>query len=637
MALTKLLSWAAKLALTLSLMYSALFIANSLGVTFFSLVGGGMLQQTVSKVFLSQNLDALIWLTAVLVVLAYVLYRFHQKRPTKQKRLFLLLVPLFSVCLVFFGFDVSLFLAIASISVALFAVSFRWVLELSPLSAIRDLLLCFAFLLLFVQAGSLVSTLVLISPTASTLSPPAMAATRHLVLLDLSFANLLSPLLPLAYLILVFLGLTGIFIKVGLLSKAATWLQRPLSRRHLDFVGSFDLDPKENSSFTNGRFFLFLAFALSFVISSVLVLVTVLPWINPTYRLVSTDAPFYYQWLQDLHAAGFSGAMSLAFASDRSFFLILLYFLSAVIPSLDLVQLFAALLIPVFAVFCFFVTKLVGGPRETAVYAVLLAPLSIQALGLIFSGYFANMLGLLLVYLYYIVFIWAQRKNFLLGFSSLAAVAVLIVFAYPWAWFILALSMLAFLFMQWRLASSDAGLWTSFKTKLLLVFSSFLLSVIFDFFRRLLTVTSSVTIVYDTVARDLTFPNLSFLWNSLKVTADFYLGGAFGCVLIVFLSIVGFFVVLRSKSEMSSLLTSWVFVSSLAILFTGSEFAYHKFLFAMPLVVFSSLGLSWLMHVIVRKDDMCKKRFSAGALVLVVSVLILLCNALRFASNLIVL
>ena len=636
MKLKALFAWVAKASIALSLMYTALFVANSLGVTFYSLVGGGMLQQAVSRVVISESWDSVIWAGAVFFGLSYLLFSFYQKKVGDQRYLFLLFaLSLFAIFSVFYEFG-YLSLALASLFVVLICVKFSWMcFDASSLSVIKDLVLCSGLFLLFVQVASFVASFVLNSPIASTLTPNFLDGARHWVLLDLSFSNVVYPLLPLAYLFLVFLGVIGLLVKLGFIQKISAWLARQNIRSIFRFSGLFDDLQKEDFGFLNGRFPLVLALLVSVAVSSLLVVFTVLPWINPTYRLVSTDAPFYYQWLHNMRATDFNGAITQAFAGDRSFFMIILYLLSMAIPPLQLVQLLPIILIPLLSVFSFLITKHVGAPREALVYAVLLAPVSIQALGLIFSGYFANTFALILVYLFYVLYLWVLRKVSRLGIFSLIGVCVLILFSYPWAWFILALSLLTFLFMQWRFAVRDRSLWSDFKTKTILVGSSLFVSLLCDLVRRLLTATSSITIVYDTVNRDLAFPNLSLLWNGMKTTVDFYLGGALGSQLIVLLSIIGFLYILKSRSEMSALLTSWVFVSCVAILFTSSEFAYHKFLFSMPLVVFSSLGLSWLVRFVVHKSSGSKVRNSVGfMLISTVVFLILLCSALRFVSNL---
>lgn len=633
-----LFAWTAKLLAALSLLYTALFAASSLGITFFSLESGGMFSHAVSPVLLSSNIDHAIWLAAVLFDLAFFFYRLRHAKAKLWLSLILLFTPLLLVgSLLLFGFT-PLALSVGSLIIFfLFAYFPRESFKASTLTIIKDLMLSAAAVLLLVQVCSLAASIALIAPFVSSLSPSFLAEAHHWILVDQSFADLFYPLLPAAYLFFVFLGLASILVKLNLFQRLLDRTHRQTLCKLIGISWLLDIDQKDPDApfgFLNRRIFLALAILASFAVSVILVIITVLPWINPTFRLVSVDAPFYYQWIHTLRTTNFSGAMTLAFGSDRPLFLVLMYALSWAFSPLTIVQLFPILLLPIFSVFCIWLTKTAGGQRESWIYAAFLAPVSIQALGLIFSGYLANMFGLFFVYLYYAAFLWATQKS-KTAILPLLGVSVLLIFAYPWAWFILALSLLVYLFMQWRAATLNHNLWSSFKTKTFLVGISLLGSVLFDFVRRLLVTASSVVTVSGTVAKNLTFPNPALLWNGMNATADFYLGGAFGSQLLLFLAILGFLWVLKSKSEMSSLLTSWVFVSCLAILFTNSEFAYHKFLFSMPLAVFSSLGLSMIVRFTVKNQSHSKIRIY-GSLLLIstVTLLILLCSALRFVSNL---
>ena len=145
-----------------------------------------------------------------------------------------------------------------------------------------------------------------------------------------------------------------------------------------------------------GHLPLALAILVSIVASSLLVVITVLPWINPTNRLVSVDAPVYYQWLDHMRSLDVNFALSFAAINDRAVFLVLSYFLSFVVSPVTIMQFIPALLVPLFCVASLFMVKLVCNFRETWIYAVLIAPLSITALGLVYSGYFANMLAVIL-------------------------------------------------------------------------------------------------------------------------------------------------------------------------------------------------------------------------------------------------
>ena len=72
--------------------------------------------------------------------------------------------------------------------------------------------------------------------------------------------------------------------------------------------------------------------------------------------------------------------------------------------------------------------------------------------------------------------------------------------------------------------------------------------------------------------------------SGIRETVDFVLGGVFANRLFVFLSVVGFLVLLKFKSEVSNFFVSWIFVLVLTILFAAQNLVFDRFL------VFDALG-----------------------------------------------
>ena len=167
------------------------------------------------------------------------------------------------------------------------------------------------------------------------------------------------------------------------------------------------------------HFPLIIAVLISFVVSCLFVVITVLSWINPTYRLVSVDSPVYFQWLTQMRGLNVNSALSFALINDRSAFLIFTYVLSFLVSPINIMQFMPALLIPLFCIVSLFVVRLTCGFREAWVYTVLMVPFSLQALGLIYSGYFANILAVIFVYIYFILLLWVFRSRSSLGVFGL--------------------------------------------------------------------------------------------------------------------------------------------------------------------------------------------------------------------------
>jgi hypothetical protein len=373
---------------------------------------------------------------------------------------------------------------------------------------------------------------------------------------------------------------------------------------------------------------------VSGVVSCLFVVFTVLPWANPTGMLVSVDSPSYYQWIAYMRSVDFNSAMSFAFGNDRALFLVLAYVLSFFTALVNVVQFVSALMIVVFGVLSFFVLRLFGKIRDVWVFGVLLAPFSFQALGLIYSGYFANMLALILIFVYVVLFFRVLDHWSVFGFFALLGVSVLVLFSHSWTWFVFALVLVVFLFLEWRLAVRDKGLWGRFKGTAGFVGATIGVGLFCDLVREVLSPVSSSASVLVTAQSSLGFPNIAFLLNGLRDSVDFVLGGVYANGLLIFLSVVGFFVLLRFRSEVANFFVAWVFVGCVSILFAAQDFVFDRFLFLMPWVVLSSLGLFFVVRFVGSIfGERSGWRLGFVLLVLVFVFLLLLNGALRYLLN----
>ena len=377
---------------------------------------------------------------------------------------------------------------------------------------------------------------------------------------------------------------------------------------------------------------LFVAVFVGGILSCLFVIITVLPWLNPTNMLVSVDSPSYYQWIVYMRSVNVNSALSFAFTNDRALFLVLGYALSYVASPLNVVQFAAALLIVIFGIVSLFVLRLFCSFRVVWVLGVLLVPFSFQALGLIYSGYFANMLALILVFVYVVLFFKVLNSWSSVGFFGLLAVSVLVLLSHSWTWFVFVFSLVAFLFLEWRLAVRDKSLWRRFKEKFVLIVATVGVGLSVDLVRGLLSSVSSSASVVETASLGLSFPNGVFLFASMQKNVDFALGGVFANGLLVFLSVVGFLLLLRLRSEVANFFVSWILVACVSILFAAQDFVFNRFLYLLPTAILSSLGLLAVLQYTYRHFD--NRKGSIVCLVFLAFVFLTLLNAsLRYLLN----
>jgi hypothetical protein len=625
------LVWVVYFSLGLCLAYSLFYLASHFSLSFFVLSNRGMVEHAVSGSLISANWDLAVWASAVFAVIAWLFYSLIYRAVGGFYRFLTVLVLLALVGwvgLVVFGVVSLVSLALVSVLLIVLSVLFSLLFfGVSRFGLLLRLLFGCVWVVLFVEVVALVLFNV---PVALNFGYGAIGL--HWSIVELSFSNLAYPFLPYVYFVFVFLGLVGFVVRVlpaGWLTKIwSGWFAAFLGR----FLDSFELGGESEFGFRRGRFVLAVAVLAAAVVSCLFVLFTVLPWVNPTHMLVSVDSPRYYQWIVYMRSVDVNRALSFAFANDRALFLVLAYGLSFLASPLVVVQFVAALLIVMFGIVSLLVLQLFCSFRVVWVFGVLFVPFSFQALGLIYAGYFANMLALILVFVYVLLFFRLVGSWSSLGFFALLGVSVLVLFSHSWTWFVFAVSLLAFLFLEWRLALRDRGLWGRFKVKCVFVVATVGVGLFVDLVRGLFSPVSSSVSIVDAAGSGLSFPSGNFLLAAMQKNVDFALGGVFANGLLMFLSFIGFLFLLRFKSEVTNFLVSWVFVACLSILFAAQDYVFDRFLFLLPWVVLSSLGLFSILGSSSRHFD-GRKGWPICLVVSVFVFLVLLNGALRYLFN----
>jgi hypothetical protein len=628
-----LLVLAVEFSLALCLIYSLLSLAGYFGLSFYVLANRGMVEHHAVTSLFSESLDRFVWFGGIFVALAGLSYSLSSSKLNGVRRVSasLVLCGLIGLSgLVIFGIVNVFALVLVSVLLAVlcFVGSFG-LFGISRLRLFKDLLLFAIFVVLSVELAALVLFNI---PAVLNLNPQLWNVASHWNNVELVLSNLAYPFLPYAYLLFVLLGIVCFVVKVA----PNVWVSKVGWKRFSSFFASlknsFELNSDVGFEFLRGRLALVGAILVGAVVSCLFVLFTVLPWANPTNMLVSVDSPGYYQWIAYMHSVDVNGALSFALANDRALFLILAYALSFVASPLIVIQFVAALLIVVFGVVSLLALRLLSSVREVWVLAVLLVPFSFQALGLIYAGYFANMLALILVFVYLVLFFRVLGSWSSLSFFALLGTSVLVLLSHSWTWFVFALSLLGYLFVEWRLAAREKGLWRRFKQKCILVGATVGVGLLVDLARGALSSVSSSGSVLAAAHLGLGLPNVAYLLSGMQKTVDFALGGVFANGLLVALSLVGFLVLVRSKSEASTFFVSWVFVASVSILFAVQDFVFDRFLFLMPWVVLSSLGLFSVLRFASNRFG-GRWRMFVFFVVLVFVFLVLLNNGLRYLFN----
>jgi hypothetical protein len=588
-------------SLATCLVYALFYLASSLGLHYFVLSNRGLVEQTVSGNVLSGSWDVAVWGIAVFVILVWLGYILGLNHVSRYYRSSLALGLFVFLC----GIAVGVFLvalglvgmwSLVLVSGLLLGVCFVFAADLfgvNRLGLFLRVLFGGLLVVLFVELASFVLFNV---PVALGLNAGALGL--HWGAVELAFANLAYPFLPYVYLLFVLFGLGAFIFRV--FPSWWSWLVCKVRVSGLvdGLNGVFNSSEGWGFGFLRGRLVVVLAVAVSAVVSCLFVVFTVLPWSNPTGMMVSVDSPVYYNWISHMRSVDVASALSFALGNDRAVFLMLCYVLSFFAPTVSVIQFAAALLLVLLSVVSVLVLQLFTKSRLVWVLGALLVPFSFHGLGLIYSGYFANMLALILIFVYVVLFFKLLDKWSSLGFFALLGVSVLVLFSHSWTWFVFTLSLAMFLFMEWRLAATNKSLRSRFKDKAVMVGFTIGVGLLIDVLRNVLSPVSSSSSALSVAQSSLGFPNLAYLVSGMRQAVDFILGGVFANPLLVAFAFVGFLVLLRFRSEISNFFVAWVFVVCVSILFASGDFVFNRALFMLPWVILSGLGLGFSIRFI---------------------------------------
>jgi len=626
----------AEFSLATVLIYSLFYAATSLGLRYFVLSNRGMVEHTTSGNILPGSWDVFVWAFALFVGFVFLSSSLRRSINGEWRSLLglglFVFLSVFVVVLAVFGFINVVFLIVASV---LFSCLCFWFSASSFGVSRSDLFfrVLFGCLLVFLMIE--VASFVLFNgPVALGLNPGSLGL--HWDLVELSFANLVYPLIPYAYLLFVLVAVVGFVFQM--LPNVWKFLIKIVQGEN--FVERFGriLDFGEAKSlgfgFLRGRFVVGLAVLVSSVLSCLFVVFTLVPWSNPTGMLVSVDSPNYYDWISHMGSLDINSALSFAFSNDRALFLVLCYGLSFFIPTLWVVQFAAALLLVALSVFSVFVLRLFTNSTAVLSIGALLVPFSFQGLGLIYSGFFANMLALILVFAYAVLFFRLLKKWSSLSFLTLLSVSIFILFAHSWTWFIFILSLAMFLILELRLAYSDRH---RLKDKTLLIGVTIGIGLLVDLLRTTLFSISSTGSVFGVAQSSLGFPNAAYLVSGMQQSVNHVLGGVFANQLLVALGFVGLLALLKIKSEVSNFFVAWTCVACASVLFATDSLVFNRALFMVPWIMLSSFGLASIgtfMYRKLRVNKRCRDWRYWMILVFIAFVFLALLNSsLRYLFN----
>ena len=578
--LAKLLRYLFSASLGIFLFFDFLFLIGSFGVVFPVLVRGvGMVFYVVDGVFFSRFVDVVICFASLLVAFSLFVYFMRRRLDVVGSVvLVLLVIPLFFYV---FGFGFVAF--VVGFAGGVVALLYGWrrgfcgfsiavLVWLSVLSAV-SLVSCVRWVLNGFDG-------------AVPLSDVGWCAS----LLDLQLTyGLFYPVLPRVF---------AIFLAAWVLRllsfSCEGWFARLLG-------GSSPQYPRR------------VGFALLCLALVAVVFVCVYPYLpalNPSWHLVGVDVVNpngYYSGAVSYLSMGVGELFDVFVRSDRTLYLVFQHAVVLASGSPDLgIRLLPSLLGLLLVLSVYFLVSVGSGEGVLAVFSALFSAFSFQVTAGVNAGYYANWLALVEVNIFFALLIKALRSRLMIyvALSTLASISIL--FTHPATWLVTMGSLVLFGLLGFvrRLFGYGGEVLSRYEFVLLTVVAA--CNVAADLVRGLLIRGYEATQVADVTLRLFSSDYVLWVFDHLRETFTFFLGGALANPIIVVLSILGVFAVARCKGWFECCVVALAVVPSLAVLFTssaGGAFLQARFIYLIPFQILCGLGLAPLTKVVSRLVD----------------------------------
>jgi hypothetical protein len=389
--------------------------------------------------------------------------------------------------------------------------------------------------------------------------------------IDLQLFNVLYPLTPLLFMILLY-----------------SWVWIPALKYVLSRIGR-GVNSGIQSIERMNKLSLALGLTLSLAVS---VFITCYPYIHlPNSTLVGVDSAQYYGWLQEMMQKG----PYTAFETDRPLFNLLMYSIKHVTPlsPQDVVR-----IMPIMAAVClslavFWFVKVGTGDERLALLSSLFSSFSFQTTVSMFAYYLANWFAIIETFLMlvFLLKIFNKHSRRYVPISALIGMAVLL--THPYTWNVLMVILISYL--AWTLIRRTQEKWEIAPLTVLLA-----ANLLFYMFYTLTPFGTELGhqqgAVLQTAMSNVGIPSLVNLQNGLGLMVSMSVGGIFGNPLMLTLAVAGMFSMInstRSLTKFRRIVLLWVIVPSLALfaISSGQELFFYRLIYLIPFQILAALGL----------------------------------------------
>lgn len=577
-------SWIPVTSGAVFLWFSILFLLNELNLSFFALARGKGLVVYNVKIFLfSPEADYAIWLLSLAAILLTFLMTVSIKKAVSDRGVNLAaLLLILSLATYFPG--LSIYARIATILAATIII-YRSVLsnvKLNKLSKRRAVeILAGVWLTFLLSIELLASIRWFLNGFDGT--QPFSDSSWNISFLELQITNILQPILP-----RLFILFSEVWIlRILLIPYEKTALVSKIRNSQL-----FSNNPTAGVKANLPKILLGLAVVTTVLISTY----PYLPTLNPSSRLVSVDARFYYNIMQNYIKLDTSAVVANIIQQDRELYLVFQQIVATITGSPDLtIRVIPVILGVLLTMSVYHLVSTSLKDKALAALAALFTATSFQTVAGINAGFYANWLALTEINIFIVFFLKAlEDSDNVSKYSAISAlVAVSILFTHSATWIVLMVSLAVYgliLFVKGTLGRHDIAV----------IAQIILVNIAFEMFKNNVLKNTSTTGVAQTMTPNVSYSNILAVFRTLDVTFTYFLGGAYANPLILILATIGLFYIARSRQKFYLILLAVTIVCTMGTLFTSStmpDLLQSRFIYLIPFQILSAIGLKILLNL----------------------------------------
>src|SRR3989441_5562532 len=323
---------------------------------------------------------------------------------------------------------------------------------------------------------------------------------------------------------------------------------------------------------------------ISLAASILLAFVPYRPDLNPSGTLVGIDSPTYVTWISLMLSKPIPQALQYSFVEgldgSRPLLLIILYMVASlgVSPS-QIIEYLPMLLAPLLALSTYAFVRFGHGSQGLAGLTALFTPFSFYVSVGLWGGYYANMLALILVFLFMTLILLFSKSPSATKYSMMFALSVALFLTHPWTWILIITACLVFAVSLWK----ETGHSIHLKSLTGIIAAGIALDLLKS------TVFATRTVAADVATKLPTSGQVASFWTNLVDGLLYTHGGLLGNWLILALGLLAMSA-LRFKDWFGRLVILWVGVASVPFLVLDS-YSQARIVYDLPIPVLMSSAL----------------------------------------------